>query len=328
VRALVQKGADIYRGNKNGVSCVKLCATEGKVTDRTKREFMAAVGIKDEREFALRKTFPKFYYTEGKNLSYEWKFNSQFCIRPAPETTNIQVLMHYLYEDKNAKQMEKTGFIVVTTDEGIHKEPCYQQDLVGYGRFEPFEIQVRKKQTEQDPETYYVVMPYAKTTDIKGYYDMIFYSDGDLDIRELIEWKHSTSLQGAWTEEQSGGDRSLETWLNNPYYTLKVPRNPDSPTMTLTISLAQAKAALDLIPYQVMPYQFYIGFYVLDRELFEVVAMCKTWKNAQEIYSHLFIDATKDDEFVIIPATHAAGQLTSFTFTIFSDIPVELVRRN
>jgi len=109
---------------------------------------------------------------------------------------------------------------------------------------------------------------------------------------------------------------------------LKVPKDPDHPTITLTISLAQTKAALDLIPYQVMPYQFYIGYYVLDRELFEVVAQCKTWKNAQEIYSHLFIDATKDDEFVIIPATHYAGQLTNFTITVYSDIPVELARRN
>jgi len=199
---------------------------------------------------------------------------------------------------------KKTGFIVVTTDEGIHKEPCYQQDLVGYGRYEPFEIQVKKKETEQDPETCFVVMPYAKTTDIKGYYDLIFYADGELDIKELIDWKHSLSLQGGWTEDLSGGDRSVETWLSNPQYTLKVPKDPDHPTITLTISLAQTKAALDLIPYQVMPYQFYIGYYVLDRELFEVVQQCKTWKNAQEIYSHLFIDATKDDECDIIPATH------------------------
>jgi len=215
----------------------------------------------------------------------------------------------------------------VTTDEGVHKEPCYQQDLCGYGRFEPFEIAVRKKTSEQDSETYYVVMPYAKTTDIKGYYDLIFYADGELDIKELIDWKNSISLNGAWTEELSGGDRSLETWLNNPQYTLKLPKDPENPIVTLTISLAQSKAALDLIPYQVMPYQFYIGFYVLDRELFDVVAHCKTWKNAQEIYSHLFIDTTKEDEFVIIPATHTAGQLTSFTITVFSDIPVEITPR-
>jgi len=186
----------------------------------------------------------------------------------------------------------------------------------------------KKKESETDPETFYVVMPYAKTTEIRGYYDLIFYADGELEIKELIDWQYSTSLQGAWTEELSGGDRSLETWLNNPHYTLKVPKNPNNPLVTLTISLAQAKAALDLIPYQVMPYQFYVGFYVLDRELFAIVAQCKTWKNAQEIYSHLFIDTTKDDEFVIVPSSHSAGQLTSFALTVYSDVPVELTRRN
>jgi len=116
--------------------------------------------------------------------------------------------------------------------------------------------------------------------------------------------------------------------LNNPQFTLRLPRDPNDPKVTLSILLTQAKAALDLIPYQVMPYQFYIGYYVLDRDLFEIVAQCDTWKNAQETYIHFFIDTSKDNEFVIIPATHNSGQLTSFTITVFSDVPVQLTKRN
>jgi len=171
-------------------------------------------------------------------------------------------------------------------------------------------------------------MPYAKTADVKGYFDMIVYADGDIEIKELINWNNVTTTQGEWTTDLSGGDRSLETWLSNPQFTLTLPRDENNTKVTLTILLTQAKAALDLIPYQVMPYQFYIGYYVLDRDLFEIVAQCDTWKNAQETYIHFFIDTSKDNEFVIIPATHNSGQLTSFTITVFSDVPVQLTKRN
>jgi len=325
IRTLVERGADIYLEDKNGISCAKLCIDEQRVTDRSKREFMAAIGIKDDREFAVRKTTPNVYYIEGKNLSYEWKDNQQFGIKPRANTNRIIVLMHYTYEDKSAKQMEKTGFIIVTSDEGIHKEPSFQQDLLGYGAFEPFEIQVQRR---PDKEIFYILMPYAKTADVKGYFDMIVYADGDIEIKELINWNNVTTIQGEWTTELSGGDRSLETWLSNPQFTLTLPRDENNTKVTLTILLTQAKAALDLIPYQVMPYQFYIGYYVLDRDLFEIVAQCDTWKNAQETYIHFFIDTSKDNEFVIIPATHNSGQLTSFTITVFSDVPVQLTKRN
>jgi len=259
-------------------------------------------------------------------LSFEWKVNNQFGIKPGPDTTKINVLMHYVYEDKSAKQMEKTGFIVVTSDEGLHKEPTYQQDLEGYGTIAPYQIEVKRREGK---ETYYILMPYARSPEVKGYYDMIVYADTDIEIKELIEWKYSLSVQGDWTAELSGGDKSCETWLNNPQYLLTLPRDLPDPKVTFTILLAQAKAALDLIPYQVMPYQFYIGYYVLEAGHVEsIVAQCDTWKNAQETYIHFTVDTSKDNQFVIIPATHNPGQLTSFTVTVFSDIPVELLKRN
>jgi len=287
---------------------------------------MNVVGLKDDREFAIRRNIHQVYYVEGKNLSSEWKQNNQFSVKPSPNTTKISILMHYVYEDKSAKQMEKTGFIVVTSDEGFHKEPSYQQDLDGYGTILPYQIDVKKRMDGK--ELYYILMPYAKGPDVKGYYDMILYADSDLEIRELIDWKHTLSIQGEWTPEISGGDKSGETWLNNPQYLLTLPQDLPEPHVTITILLAQAKAALDLIPYQVMPYQFYIGYYVLEAGHVEtIVTQCETWKNAQETYIHFTVNTTKGNKFVIIPTTHSPGQLTSFTLIVFSDVLVELVKR-
>eukprot|EP01103_Thecamoeba_quadrilineata_P018377 TRINITY_DN696_c0_g1_i1.p1 TRINITY_DN696_c0_g1~~TRINITY_DN696_c0_g1_i1.p1 ORF type:complete len:621 (-),score=112.90 TRINITY_DN696_c0_g1_i1:10-1872(-) len=325
IRALVEKGADIYLEDKSGRSCAGMCMDErNPLVERTKKEFMSAVGIKDDREFEIRRKLQKVYYVEGTNLSADWKENEQFSIAALGDTSVIQILMHYVYEEKTAKQMEKTGFMVVLSDQGVHKEPSYQQDLIGYGYFEPFDIKVEKRANK---DTFYIMMPYAKSSNVKGYYDMIIYSDGELDIKQLVKWKCSIEALGEWTPELSGGSRSDDvSWFNNPQFTLTLPQEQDS-RIDMTILLSQAKAALDIIPYSLVAYQFYIGYYIFDRELFDVVVQCDKWKNAQETYIHFSIDTTKDNEFIIIPTTHLPGQLTTFTLTILSDIPVQLTRR-
>jgi len=221
--------------------------------------------------------------------------------------------------------MENTGFIIISSDEGVHKEPSYQQDLICYGTFEPSEITVQRIPNQQ---TNYILMPYAKSPKTKGYYDIIVYADGCVEIKELIEWKFSMTCQGEWTAELSGGDTSNESWLKNPQYLLTLPSDLPNPLISTTILLTQAKAPIDLIPYQIIPYQFYIGFYILEAGHVEsIVAHCKTWKNAQETYLHFQADTSKDNQFIIIPATHFPGQLTSFRLTVFSDTPVSLVKR-
>jgi len=341
IKMLVEKGCDIYAVDKNDVSCAKLCTDERKVLERTKKEFMKAVGIIDTREFPLRKEFPNFRKTiVGDNLSNEWSQNYQFAILPSPGATKIQILMHYEHQDKNASQMEKCGFMVVTSDEGVHKEPSYKQDLIGYGTIDPFTIVVNKDKDVtsekgkdklleehqiqlQAKQKYYIVMPYGRTADAKGYYDLIFYSDAHCDVTQLVNWKHTISVQGEWSAEKSGGCKENEAWLEqNPLFKLTLPN--DHQKVVMTVMLAQAKAALDLMPFNVTPYQFYIGYYILDKDMFEIVAECEKWKNAQETYVHLAIDTSKDNQFIIVPTTHKPSQLTSFTLTVLSDVPVML----
>jgi len=180
--------------------------------------------------------------------------------------------------------------LTINNTEGIHKEPSYQQGHLGYGANEPFEISwclnllldglfsnqhlffpLKKDIPEDkvDQQNYYVLMPSSKVPDVTGYFDMIVYADGDFDANELQEWKHSskvyhkaseilnrvlnvldTQVDGEWTAEQSAGSKENTNWLTNPQFLLTTPGGHEK--LPVCIHLAQAKAALDLIPFQVL----------------------------------------------------------------------------
>jgi len=87
--------------------------------------------------------------------------------------------------------------------------------------------------------------------------------------------------------------------------------------------LSQTKAGMDFIAFQVVPYQFFIGFYVLED--IDIVFENKNWKNALDIWDIVTLDSTKESDFTIVPTTFKQGQMTGFTITIFSDEEVQFI---
>jgi len=81
---------------------------------------------------------------------------------------------------------------------------------------------------------------------------------------------------------------------------------------------------MDLTPYQVVPYQFFIGFYVEDK--MDIIFENRNWKNALDVWDVVKLDTTKEDVFTITPTTFKQGQLTSFTITVFADEEVKFVK--
>jgi hypothetical protein len=282
---------------------------------------MLVAGIKDEREFKIRKRLKKVVYFEANDLSENFSKNRQFAIL-APTGTLLSILMHqnYLWED-NAKQMELHGFLVTLSKQGIHKEPSYQQDLLGYGSFAPFELTIEKREID----TYYVIMPYAKSEGARGYYDIIIYSDKELKVNQLQNWKYSVSIYDEWAIGKCGGRLSDDnSWLKNPNYLIKMmPEEDITEPLPVGILLSQAKSNFDMIPYSHVPYEFFIGLYVLDKDMFEIVTQCENWKNSQEVFLH-FTAKKGEKEFIIVSTTQEPNQLTSFKLTVFSDVPWQM----
>ena len=96
----------------------------------------------------------------------------------------------------------------------------------------------------------------------------------------------------------------------------------------LCIVLQQKKNAMEsIIPYQVLPYDFYIGFYLYDAEVEHLKGQTNKWKNAMEgMYSlllpervltilpvlyHTSLDGTLMRQYTIIPTTFKAKEETS-----------------
>lgn len=107
----------------------------------------------------------------------------------------------------------------------------------------------------------------------------------------------------------------------------------------MSIVLTQKKNAMnDILPYQTLPYDFYIGYYIYDADVENLIGQVPKWKNAVEGTSVLVIIAfllhvrsgctvvcdwtlngKEIKHYTIIPTTFKAKEETTFTLTIYSD---------
>jgi len=78
-----------------------------------------------------------------------------------------------------------------------------------------------------------------------------------------------------------------------------------------------------MVPYSLVPYEFFIGLYVLDKEMFDLVTESDKWTNSQEVYLYFTVNEELN-ELVVMPTTQESNQLTSFKITVFTDVPCQL----
>jgi len=166
------------------------------------------------------------------------------------------------------------------------------------------------------------LLPYGKTENVRGRFKIAIFSQEELVVNELAEWKFKSQTTGEWNQKTAGGCKQfLDTWSNNPRFKFKVPKG--NKNFKMSIMLSQTKSGMDFVAYQVIPYQFFIGFYILED--IDIVFENKNWKNALDIWDTVILDTTKESEFYIVPTTFKQSQLTGFSITLFSDEEVQFV---
>jgi len=169
---------------------------------------------------------------------------------------------------------------------------------------------------------YQTLIPYGKSEGVRGRFRIAIYSQEELTLRELSDWKFKITAVGEWNEKTGGGCKQfLDTWANNPRYKFRIPKGRKD--FKMSIMLSQTKAGIDFIAFQVVPYQFFIGYYVLED--IDIVFENKNWKNALDIWETVTLDSSKESDFTLVPTTFKQGQHTGFTITIFSDEEVQFV---
>jgi len=179
-----------------------------------------------------------------------------------------------------------------------------------------------EKKSQHSWFPYNTLIPFGKTENVRGRFKIAIFSQEELEVRELVEWKHKIQTAGEWNANSAGGCKQfLDTWSNNPRYKFRVPKGKKD--FKMCVMLSQTKSGMDFIAYQVVPYQFFIGFYILED--IDIVFENRNWKNALDIWDFVALDTTKECDFYIVPTTFKQGQMTGFTVTIYSDEEVQFV---
>eukprot|EP01099_Mayorella_cantabrigiensis_P004406 TRINITY_DN330_c0_g1_i3.p1 TRINITY_DN330_c0_g1~~TRINITY_DN330_c0_g1_i3.p1 ORF type:complete len:660 (-),score=187.11 TRINITY_DN330_c0_g1_i3:40-1926(-) len=332
MKLLVKLGANLFVKNKKDHTPATIAVDMGGAV---KANLKAAAGIEDDREFEVKKGDLTHRTRQlGDPLEYDWKKSQQFVIS-VKEKTEVCVILRFLgpgsllpgagnqsprsIETTDLLQGTKTGFVVVTTAEGHHNEMSYQTALEGYGSNKPFFGVF-------DPDVKHVVIPYSGESTQHGQFSLLVFTEPDkhINISPLKPWKHSVTIEGQWKGSTAGGCQNHESWINNPKYALELADKKDDENVPILVMLSQKKSELDLIPYQVMAYQLFIGWYIYDHSMENQIEVCKKWRNAREVVQNYQINFRKHKKVVIVPTTFDPGQETTFSVTVFSDHQLKL----
>ena len=313
-----QKKVDIYKRNKTDQHAAHLALKAG---GDIKRSFMDAVHVEDEREFDIVDSgWKKRHRIEGENVVPDFQKSSQFVVTTANKC-EVKIICHYIGNGSTeaAILFNKIGFCVVTTTEGKHAEMSYQTNCVGYGGQDPLTISL-------NAGTQYAILPYSSEAEAKGKFSLLVFTKEkeELSISPLKPWKCIVSKKGEWKGESAAGcNKENNPWRKNPHFLLRLPK--DKKEIEVYILLEQQKSNLDIIPFQVHPYAFHIGYYIYDKDVEDIIDR-SVWQNAREVYKHFKFDPAKphNHELVIVPTTVKSGQETSFTLTVYADEDVEL----
>jgi len=118
-------------------------------------------------------------------------------------------------------------------------------------------------------------------------------------------------------KKAGGCQNEKKTWHKNPFISLIIPKKESVP---LSIVLTQKKNAMEeIIPFQTLPYDFYIGYYLYDADVETSMGQVDKWKNALEVLKDWNLNGVMQRQYTIIPTTFKAGEETTFTLSVYTD---------
>lgn len=316
ITLLGEKDVNLFLENKKGLDAATFSYTSlDDVEPGTMKHFFTAVKVTSHREFAVRKNNKFRHQKTLDGVLKDWRKNAQFAFTGKGI---VNILVHYDDPAGDPGQpMLKIGYVVIRSKEKTHKEVGYLHTISDYGTKDPLPLMLNG---EEDG----VVLVYTKGEDLKGDIHIVGYTnDEDISIVEKTEWPHSVMLESEWKGPSACGCIENEKWRENPKYKLTIPEEKE---VAITVMLEQAKAAMDLVPFQVLPYQFHIGFYIYDSKNGkpgEIVSHVAKFKNAREVYERVVLDGTAHKEMIVIPCTHKPNQECAFSIAAYSTHAIE-----
>jgi len=321
---LIEKGADIYLENAKGQSSCALSVVVGEDNESVKEKFFEAINIVDSREFELKRKYKHRTIVGSQGLVGEegWQQqNPQFCIT-GTKGAEIHMIMHY--DDpisKTTQPMEKCSFVTFANQQTKYKELSYWHENLLYGRLDPVSLTLL-----EDDSSNCVISFSKSSTKLTGKWHLVAYSDTKINISELTAWPFKETVTGKWEGATAGGCiTEQETFTNNPKFVIELPPQK----VQLACCLSQEKNMGDVEPFSIVPYKFYTGLYIFDKDITDPIdrdpiARTTKFKNGRDNNGLFEIDGNEHSKVILIPSTHKPNETGSFSLQIASDAEVKI----
>jgi ankyrin repeat protein len=322
VRLLLRNGADIYKKNEKDLAVWEVSQRKDMVNTEPRKVFMEELNVHDAREFEFRTKYPSKATAMGARIHADYDKSTQFSVTTKTATKAVFMITT---QDPNIKSLDfanKTGFVVVQSDQGKKKEPSFQvTGARGIGGGKPRAIDI-------EPNYFYNVIPYSKTADIDGEYMLIVLTqDGaKVEISELAPWKYCASAEGDWVGKNAGGAQQHDTFKNNPMYEVTLPKE-DGLEFCVFLSQEEDDPKFRLVQggdHKVVNYGQHIGFYIMDRGAVKTLDQTTNWVDSRDTVKYVKLDASERNHITIVPCTVNPGDESPYTLKVFCDEAVSI----
>lgn len=320
IKALIRYKSNIYKKNNRDIAVWELAQRRELVNTEPRKVFMEELNAHDPREFIERKQYSCKKFALGEKISVDYLKSTQFTITVKKRT---EVVILISSPDLSGKFSSNSLFALVKSDQGIHNEPDYSRDTIGFGNINPLRITLH-------PGYFYNVIPIVKSESYEGKYNLLVLhkEDDDCKISELQPWNYEVALEGEWNKKTAGGGRHNSSWVDNPQYELIL---PEKDKVRFLVYLSQEKNDPEFrIPkdgeLRKIPYRFNIGFIILDKSG-KPVDQTEKFINARGVHKEFVLNCSESNRWKIIPATWNPGEESVFTLKVFCDEPFKLVKK-
>lgn len=185
--------------------------------------------------------------------------------------------------------------VVHVEDADVLKKTSYSPNFEVSRQFHTSQLELCSKYS---PDTF-IIVPTTFKPDVTGDYHLVVYTDDNAaTLTPLADstW-HKTSARDEWRGRSAGGSRNHPSWVRNPLYSLRAPRET-----LLHLFLRQL-----LVPGDAPNYEG-IGFYVSadDQSLDLRDVLCESgFRKKEEVHATFTLSANK--EYLLIPMMYKKG---------------------
>lgn len=317
VKLLLRKGADIYLQNDNELSVWELSQRKEYVNTEPRKVFMEELNVHDAREFSLRTKFPEKQIANSKRVHQDYAKSSQLSVRVTEKTKAVFMITTLDANLKNSDFPNKTGYVVLKSDQGKHAEASLQlPSAVGLGSSKPLTLDL-------EPGFFYNVIPYSKTKEIDGEYSLVVLTEKGKpsEITPLVAWKFEEDQENDWTGKNAGGASQYESFKNNVQYEVTFPKE-DNVEFAVFLSQDTNDPKTRIVQggdHKIATYPHNIGFYVMDRSAAKILDSTGNWTDRRDVVKFFKMDFSDRNHVTIVPCTVKPGEESPYTLKVFCD---------